>query len=153
MVDELIPTKCAGFQHRLAAWVIDAFVNGAALLLALIITKMFLAIGSDRHEDPAAMWDGLGVRPKIAFVIAYFVSLGALYVPLCHSSPARATVGKSIANIYVARDDGTQLSFARAFWRWFVAVLLAPPLGIGVISVLTILADSKRRSCPDERPA
>ena len=149
MVDPL-PPKYAGLGRRLAAYLVDSFLSLLTCVLVALVIRALLAAGM--FQSPAYpnrdVWSGLGVQAKLAVSIAFCVSLGALYVPLCHASPAQATLGKRLANIYVAARDGGRLSFARAFWRWFVQILLGM-FGMGLISIVTILVDPKRRAVHD----
>lgn len=139
----------AGFGRRLAAHGVDILINLLVVVLGGLTLRVLRVIEIfQQPSDPAAAWDGLGVLPKSAIIIAFIVCMGALYVPLCHASPAQATVGKRMAKIYLTADEGGRLSFVRALWRWFLKVV-SSMCWIDLVSVTTILVDPKRRALHD----
>lgn len=135
--------------RRLAAYLIDSIIALVALLLAAAIIRTLLNVETDHQPvDLRGVWDGLGIEGKLAIFGALFVSLGAVYVPLCQASPAQATVGKWIAKVYVADLHGGRLSFAQAAWRWFAQAGLSL-LGAQLVSLVTMLVDRRRRAIHD----
>lgn len=146
---EALSQKYAGFERRLPAFLIDTLISFAAVCLAAMIMRTLRVAGLFVPvESVPAAWATFGASKKLASWIAFLVSTGAIYVPLCHSSPGRATVGKWVAKIHVATPTGARLSFSRALWRWFVQTLLGV-FSIGLVSIITILADSHRRALHD----
>ena len=146
---ETSPIPYAGFGRRLAAHIVDTFVGVMAVILTAIAIRAFAAAGIFQIPTDASFgWDELGMEGKSAILAAFLVAQGALYFPLCHSSEARATIGKRLANIHVNAKGGDRLSFARALARWLVQVMLAP-FGFSVFSALTILTDEKQRAIHD----
>jgi len=149
MMTQSKPLQYAGLGSRLAAFLIDTIIGFLTVLSASMIMRILLSVGADHQPvDLRAMWDVLGIERKLAILVAFFVSLGAVYVPLCHASPAQATVGKWIAKVYVATRHGGRLSFAQALWRWFVQVILSL-FGGQFVSIITILVDRQRRAIHD----
>jgi uncharacterized RDD family membrane protein YckC len=135
----------ASLGSRLAAYLIDSVIGFLALLLASAIVHTLLSVGA---VDLRALWDVHGIEVKVAILVALFVSLGAAYIPLCHASPAQATVGKWIAKVRVATHYGGRLSFPHALWRWFLQVV-SGLFGGPFISIVTMVLDRKRRAVHD----
>jgi uncharacterized RDD family membrane protein YckC len=143
------PLQYASLGSRLVAYLIDMIIGFMALLLTAMSVRILLGVGASyQGVDLRGLWDVLGIEGKLAIFVAFFVSLGAVYVPLCHASPAQATVGKWIAKVYVANRHGGRLGFGQALWRWFVQVVLSL-FGGQFVSIITMLVDRKRRAIHD----
>src|SRR5690606_40469228 len=61
------------------------------------------------------------------------IGLTAAYYGWFHASNSQATLGKMAIGIKVVRGDGTRISFARGFARYFAMILSALTLGIGFL--------------------
>ncbi|MCL4841689.1 MAG: RDD family protein [Bryobacteraceae bacterium] len=143
------PPLYAGLASRLAAFLVDSIIGLLTLLFASAIVRALLNAGAnDQSVDLRALWDLHGIEIKVAIFVALVVSLGAVYVPLCHASPAQATVGKWIAKIRVATHDGGRLSFPHAALRWFLQVV-SGFFGGPFISIVTMVLDRRRRAVHD----
>lgn len=118
----------AGFWKRGAALFIDSFVVGivagmVGMVFGLIMMTMMSSGGFD---------EGMAVLLQIVNQLVG-LALGATYFGWMHSSSMQASVGKLAVGIKVVRGDGSRISFARGFGRYFAYMLSSLTLGIGLI--------------------
>jgi uncharacterized RDD family membrane protein YckC len=104
-----IVTVYAGFWKRLAAFIIDYLIIGAATFALIFVSMGFLY--------PAA------------------IVAGWLYFALMESSEKQATLGKMALGIIVTDMEGERISFGRATGRYFGKILSAIILYIGHIMI------------------
>lgn len=118
----------AGFWKRAAASIIDSFVVGiVAGMVGMVFGVMMVAsMGSGGFDE------GLAVLLQILNQLVA-LGLGATYFGWMHSSSMQASVGKLAVGIKVVRGDGSRISFARGFGRYFAYMLSSLTLGIGLI--------------------
>jgi len=115
--------RYAGFWRRVAAAVIDGFVQmGASIALVVLVVA---AVGS---FDAAMDEDAFG---GLYYLFSWLV--GWLYYALMHSSSWQATVGKRALGIKVTSLSGERIGFGRATGRFFATFLSAIILGIGYL--------------------
>ncbi len=125
--------RYAGFWIRFAAVFLDGILTGIVTqILGLMIGIM---VGVSAGDDPnAAMVAGLlGVMIGIAIPCAYETILVGKY---------SATLGKMACGVKVMRPDGSQLTYLRAFARYWAKSLSALILLIGYI--MAAFDDEKR---------
>jgi len=104
-----VVTAYAGFWKRLAAYIIDGLIVGAASSILFVIS-----------------W---GVFTPVLFVV------GWLYFALMESSEKQATLGKMALGIIVTDMEGKRISFGKATGRYFAKILSAIILYIGFLMV------------------
>jgi uncharacterized RDD family membrane protein YckC len=144
----------ASLGRRLAAWLLDSAILLLALFAVFISLKLIRSVGlwtpsgTGATVTPEEAWEALGVGAKLLVVMAFVVSLGPFYFVLFEASPRQATFGKQILNIYVTRDDGKQISIARAVGRWTAKFTLSW-FGLSLVSVVTIAALKERKALHD----
>ncbi|MBP6748709.1 MAG: RDD family protein [Xanthomonadaceae bacterium] len=118
----------AGFWKRVAASIIDSFVVGIAgamvgMVFGVIMVAMMGAGGFD---------EGMAILLQIVNQVVG-LALGATYFGWMHSSSMQASIGKLAVGIKVVRGDGSRISFARGFGRYFAYMLSLLTIGIGLI--------------------
>jgi uncharacterized RDD family membrane protein YckC len=113
----------AGFWKRLAASLIDVFIN---LLIGIIVggTVGFL-MGASGYEMEAI--------EALANVAGYLASW--IYFAAFESSEGQATPGKKALGIKVTDLNGKRISFGRASGRFFAKYLSAALLCIGFVMI------------------
>lgn len=118
----------AGFWKRAAASLIDSFVVGiVAGMVGMVFGLMMVAMmGAGGYDE------GMAILLQIINQLVAF-GLGATYFGWMHSSSMQASVGKLAVGIKVVRSDGTRISFARGFGRYFGYLLSSLTIGIGLI--------------------
>lgn len=118
----------AGFWKRAAASFIDSFVVGiVAGMVGMVFGLMMVAMMGSGGFD-----EGLAVVLQIVNQLVA-LGLGATYFGWMHSSTMQASVGKLAVGIKVVRGDGSRISFARGFGRYFAYMLSTLTIGIGLI--------------------
>lgn len=128
----------AGFWKRVAASLIDSFIVGiVAGMVGMVFGVLMVAMaGASGTFD-----EGMAVLLQIINQLVAF-GLGATYFGWMHSSSMQASVGKLAVGIKVVRSDGSRISFARGFGRYFSYLLSSLTLGIGLI--MAAFTDRKR---------
>lgn len=124
----------AGFWKRVAAYLIDATVIGAASqIVQLVVLGLFFGFNASSMSDPETMFaSGTG----ILFVLALYlvpIAMNAAYYAAFHASSKQATLGKMAVGIKVVRTAGTRISLARGVGRFFAAMLSGLMLGVGFL--------------------
>lgn len=124
----------AGFWKRVAAYLIDAMVIGAASqIVQLVVLGLFFGFNASSMSDPETMFaSGTG----ILFVLALYLvplAMNAAYYAAFHASSKQATLGKMAVGIKVVRTAGTRISLARGVGRFFAAMLSGLMLGVGFL--------------------
>lgn len=118
----------AGFWKRAAASFIDSFVVGiVAGMVGMVFGLLMVAMMGSGGFD-----EGLAVVLQIVNQLVA-LGLGATYFGWMHSSTMQASVGKLAVGIKVVRGDGSRISFARGFGRYFAYMLSTLTIGIGLI--------------------
>ena len=119
----------AGFWKRVAAYVIDYFVLlipstliGAVLAVALGASMGAAGSGESAIEVLAQLTSGL-----------INLSISMAYYTWFHASQGGATLGKMAVGIKVVRSNGERLTKARAFGRYWGAMLSSIIFGIGFL--------------------
>lgn len=143
--------------QRLASWGVRA---GAALvdfvLFAAVAAALAFWLVVPRFEHITVLDDGtlVGATPEdyrmFAVVgVTLFVAI-ALYRLLMEGRDGQ-TLGKKAAGIRVVRaDDGEQISYGKAFFRWFISwIINIVPFG-GFVDILWPLWDDKKQTLHDK---
>lgn len=126
----------AGFWKRVAAYVIDAFVVGAASqIVQMVLMLVFMGIGAGSGSF------GAGNNPfdsafGILFILSVYLvplAIQAFYFAAFHASSKQATLGKMAVGIKVVGDDGRRITLLRGIGRYFGFVLSGITLGIGFL--------------------
>ena len=142
----------AGLGRRLAAYVIDLLLVLGLLFMVAFVVRGLRVIGlwapPDSAVPPDQLWRALGVGPKLLIVLAYFISLGPIYVILFHASGWQATIGKRLTGIYVTDDAGNRLTLSRSSGRWF-AQFFVDSFGGGFISLFTVAFSGRKKALHD----
>ena len=124
--------RYAGFWIRAAARVID-------LILLLAAFQLFLLV--DRKGAEAGWWAASGIGDTIGsgrlllenaargflflgFPVLYYVSLHGAF---------GQTVGKMVLGIRVVNEDGSSMTYRKAFFRWLGYLLCDLTLNIGYV--------------------
>jgi uncharacterized RDD family membrane protein YckC len=130
-----------GLGRRLGAHVLDVAIALLPILLVGFALRGFRAIGllSAAHDiGPEMMWRSLGISAKLAVVVGFLLSTGAIYLTLFEASPWQASFGTRILDIRVTDNAGKQISVARAFGRWlckwFFNLFWLWPVSLGTIA-------------------
>jgi len=125
-----------GFWIRLVADWLDAFVLG----IVFQSVNLFITIPTaESTSDPFYFFSILSISFSLKFImnIAYYVFFNGRY---------GATPGKMVIGAKIVNTDGTPISYAKAFARFFAEVLSAVILGIGY---LMAAFDSEKRTLHD----
>lgn len=118
----------AGFWARVAAFIVDRIIVGAAAFAVGMVFgfALILANGGD-----AAILDG-----SVGYLLNLLGFIGEwLYFALMESSQRQATVGKMAVGIVVCDLEGRRISFGRATGRYFAKILSVLTLFIGFLMV------------------
>lgn len=120
----------AGFWRRVLAYLIDsALLAIVQLLLAagvLVLTpqNFSFSIPSEQHAAALALaWDIIAIGEKLINVAVVSGALTWAYFSILESSPARASLGKTVVGIYVGDLHGDPISFWRASARFWLKSL------------------------------
>ena len=154
---QVVPTSApqpayADLSRRLAAYFIDVLIAASVIFIASFTLRGLRAVGiwqlPAQVISPDVMWRGLGVAPKLAFVVGFVLSMGAIYLPLFESSSWQASFGKRLLDIHVTDDAGTRIGVARAFGRWFTKLLFNWFL-LWAVSLGTIAGTKEKKAIHD----
>lgn len=120
----------SGFWRRWAAYFID-YVLVTIATYAIILPLGFVAgmsSGSIVTGDPDVFGSAMG----FVFII---ISIGitSTYYAYMESTQKGATIGKMAVGIAVKRSDGTRMSLARGYGRFFARIVSAVILFIGYL--------------------
>ena len=118
--------RYAGLTRRLTAFLLDVLIAVCVVMIVGMTMRGFRALGlwMPTPIDPQATWRSLGVPAKLAVLLGFFLSMGALYLPLFEASPWQASFGKRILDIHVTDNGGKRITVARAFGRWLAKVFI-----------------------------
>src|SRR5579871_221655 len=139
----------ASFLRRFCGWFVDWVICFFLMLpvdfifIRPIIVVLMLPPGTDTHNvDATATWMAASALQKILAMIAIvwggYGLPSALYYASMESSEWRATLGKRLLHLTVARVDGKAVSFFRSFVR-FVIKFVVTQIPIGFLLILPIL--------------
>jgi uncharacterized RDD family membrane protein YckC len=123
---------------------------GALLLDALVMIGMGMAVG-------AVLGGTMGLNPKDPGSLARFqlvtqlilVCIYVLYFAGMHSSAEQATVGKKACGLKVTDLSGQPIGFGRAVLREIVKQLLGAVCIGTLVSLITVIATSKKQALHD----
>lgn len=124
--------RYAGFWIRAAARIID-------LILLLAAFQLFLLI--DQEGAEAGWWtatgfgDPFGSGRLLLENMArgfFFLAFPVLYYVYLHGAYGQ-TVGKMVLGIRVRNEDGSSLTYRKAFFRWFGYLLCDLTLNFGYV--------------------
>jgi uncharacterized RDD family membrane protein YckC len=118
--------KYAGFWIRFLATFIDNIIICLAFYIIQTVTGIDL-LGSDSASDDASTESGIG--SLIAFLI--YIS----YMTITTGSSLQATLGKKALGLKVIRSDGDEITYLRAFGRFWAYTISNITFGIGYIIV------------------
>ncbi len=119
----------AGFWKRVAANLIDSLVVGVAGgIIGMVLGMMAVPLSAVVDDNTGMFMIGMQVVIQVVSMV-----LTAAYYAWFHASNSQATLGKMAIGIKVVRGDGTRISFARGFGRYFAMILSALTLGIGFL--------------------
>lgn len=126
--------RYGGFWVRLVAFIIDAFIVGAAsapFFFMLMSKGLFAALRNQGEEpDPATILAIVG--GAVGYQVATLV-INWLYEAYMLSSEHQATFGKMAMGLKVTGTNGQRISFARATGRHFAKILSGLVMCIGYI--------------------
>lgn len=145
----------AGFGRRIGAFIFDWTLLGLMLLTTAMALNLLRTIGvwhrTPHNIDPRPpleLWAALGPATKLVACVNFIISLGPLYFGLLEASPCQATLGKRLLSIYVAQDNGQQMSFGRSLGRW-AAKAFFNYFGLSLASIVTIAATEQKKGLHD----
>lgn len=144
--------QLAGWWIRVGAMLVDFLVFvavGVIIALMLVIPRV-----SDGHITVDADGTTRGMTPEDvrAFALAFLLlfSFQALYKLLMEGRSGQ-TLGKKAAGIRVVRaDDGGQISYGKAFFRWFISFVLNLVNPAGLLDGLWPLWDERNQTLHDK---
>jgi uncharacterized RDD family membrane protein YckC len=119
-MDDVLPTRPAGFWIRAVAFAIDAVV-------CMVVQMSFVALG--RLMMGRGGGDGNPAAPAAFFFTVIFA---AAYWTTLHMV-AGQTLGKSIVGVRVVGTDGALLTFGPAFLRYLASGLSLSLFGFGYL--------------------
>lgn len=121
----------AGFLWRLLAYLIDgALISIVQLTLALGVV-LIAPSELSQASNPADLFANSPYMRALLNVAPVCWALGWAYFAILESSPAQATVGKMVLNLYVSDLHGDPISFGRASLRYWCKLLSNLTLLIG----------------------
>lgn len=133
---ELDTRHYAGFWTRFVAIMIDGFILGLPMVLAMIYAPLYKTItkipilgfeeGSENyHFFLHFLLDKfLPNYFKYVVIITFiFFILSILYFGILTSTKMQGTVGKLLLGIKVVGQDGNRISFGRAIGRYFASMV------------------------------
>lgn len=126
--------RYAGFWIRFGARIIDAVILAVANYLVSAVTTVFLGSGSEAAMVIASL---VSVAINLAIAMAYFTYFYGKY---------GATPGKLALGLRVVREDGSAITYLRAFARYWADMLSGFTLTIGYIIAAF---DSEKRALHD----
>lgn len=133
--DASLPPRAAGtgpdrsdFPVRLAAWLIDSVILGAAMMLILAVATPLPWLLPFGRSGTEVMTE--------ASQVMLSVTLGWLYSAFQDSSPYQATLGKRAVGLVVTAEDGGRVTFTQATVRFFTKSLLSSILYAGYLMAL-----------------
>jgi uncharacterized RDD family membrane protein YckC len=145
----------AGLGRRLAAYFTDMAISASVFLLLALTMRGLRGAGiwrpaAERTEgyEPMAAWQALGAGAKVAVVLGFVLSMGAIYFTLFESSAWQATFGKRLFGMHVTDDGRKRISVRRALGRWFWKFFLAY-FWINVASLATIPFTREKKALHD----
>ncbi|HEY9159809.1 MAG TPA: RDD family protein [Desulfomonilia bacterium] len=124
----------AGFWIRVAAYIIDAVILGAANLALQFVFSSFTSMPdmSDAMTSNPEMFKQFIMPFMILIIIQITVDIG---YPTFFVGKYGATPGKMICGLRIIRPDGSRVSYSRAFARYFAQMLSGIILFIGYLMV------------------
>jgi uncharacterized RDD family membrane protein YckC len=138
--------------RRFVAYLLDECLAVASIMvLTTLAFRALMASGiwgahlrseGEVGYDVVSIWNSMGLAPKLAVSVAFFVSFGPLYFLLMESSPWQATLGKRLLGVYVTGDGQRRIRPGSAAVRWIVKALFS---GILVLPQLIVMTVSRRR--------
>src|SRR6478672_7579483 len=112
----------AGLGARIGAHLLDLTIAFSVVLVVGIAMRILRAVGlwtaATQGVSPEDMWVALGVGAKLLILLAYVLSMGAIYRVLFEASTWQASFGKRLLNIYVTDENGQRISITRSLGRW-----------------------------------
>jgi uncharacterized RDD family membrane protein YckC len=124
----------AGFWIRVAAYIIDAVILGAANLVLKFVFSSFTSMPD--------MTDAMTTNPQMfkQFILPFIILLSiqmtvGIGYPTFFVGKYGATPGKMIFGLKIIRPNGSRVSYLRAFARYFAQMLSGLILGIGYLMV------------------
>lgn len=148
----LAPPSYAGLGARIGAHLIDVTIAFSVLVVVGITMRILRAVGlwtaATQGVSPQEIWEALGVGAKLLILLAYALSMGAIYRALFEASAWQASFGKRLLNIYVTDDNGRRISIAKSFGRWLARFFLGM-FGGSLVSAITIATTENRKSLHD----
>jgi uncharacterized RDD family membrane protein YckC len=117
-MDDVVPTRPAGFWIRAVAFAIDAVVCMVVQMSFTALGRLMLGSGEDVATGPTAFFF------TVIFAGAYWTTLHMV---------AGQTLGKSIVGVRVVGTDGALLTFGPAFLRYLASGLSLAVFGFGFL--------------------
>jgi uncharacterized RDD family membrane protein YckC len=123
-----------GFWIRFGAYFIDSIIlQVITFIIQLGGGFLIAAVGED---SPIALLGGLMI-----ILLPWLIAMG--YYTYFHGNPKhQATIGKKLLNLRVITAEGEDVSYLRAFGRYWAAILSGLTLAIGYI--IAAFDDEKR---------
>ena len=117
-MDDVLPTRPAGFWVRAVAFAIDAVVCMVVQMSFAGLGRLMLGSGEAATAGPTAFFF------TVIFAAAYWTTLHMI---------AGQTVGKSIVGVRVVGTDGALLTFGPALLRYLASGLSLAVFGFGFL--------------------
>jgi uncharacterized RDD family membrane protein YckC len=116
--------KYAGFWLRFLAVFIDGIILALAFYIIQTVTGIELMQSYSANENPIPQ-SGMGS------LIGFFINIS--YMTITTGSPLQATLGKKALGLRVIRSDGSEITYLRAFGRFWATIVSYIILFIGYI--------------------
>jgi len=129
-MDDVLPTRPAGFWIRVVAALIDGLVISVVVLPVAGIIILLIGFAGGAVRMP-----GSGVELVRGIVVrTLFFCASWIYEAVMESSSRQATLGKMAMGLKVTDEQGRRISFVRASGRYF-SKIISSILFIGYIMV------------------
>ena len=143
----------AGLGRRISAHLIDITIAFTVTIAAGLFMRYLLAAGvwtvPEGDRDLVTLVHALPVTAKLAVIMAFVVSKGPIYSGLFQASAWQASIGKRLLSLYVTDTGGKRLDLLRSLGRSFAKDLFHSLPFLGVASVATIAATSRKQALHD----
>ena len=144
----------ASLGRRIAGYLIDLLIAFSITMASGLFMRSLRALGfwtvpPEGTQDPVALWHGYPFAAKFAVIMAFVISMGPIYTGLFQASAWQASIGKRLLKIYVTDYAGKRLSLLRSLGRSFAQDLFNVFPYVGFISLVTIMAASRKQALHD----
>ncbi|MEI7833281.1 MAG: RDD family protein [bacterium] len=127
------PVEPVGAWMRWLANILDFIV---VAIVAIPISMLMVALLAGVIASAISGYGNDSLFGAIFAIFIFFLTMGIIYFfykPIMESSKLQATVGKLIIGAKVTDEDGGQIGFGKAFYRYFLSSLLMYIIYFGLL--------------------